>query len=53
MAGQDWEVIFDDEFLAEFEAFEENVQDKILARAGLLRQFGPQLPRPYSDTLGG
>jgi hypothetical protein len=34
MAGQEWEVVFDDEFLAEFEAFEEMIQDKILARAG-------------------
>ncbi len=24
-----------------------------MARAGLLGQFGPQLPRPYADTLGG
>jgi hypothetical protein len=26
---------------------------RILARAGLLRQFGPGLPRPYADTLAG
>jgi hypothetical protein len=52
MAG-DWVVVFDDEFLAEFEVLPENVQDKILGRAGLLRQFGPQLPRPYADTLAG
>ena len=29
------------------------MQDKILARAGLLTKFGPQLPRPYADTLAG
>lgn len=49
----EWEVVFDGEFQAEFDGFEEDVQDKILARAGLLKQFGPQLPRPYADTLGG
>jgi hypothetical protein len=53
MAGQVWDVVFDDEFHIEFEGFAEEVQDKILARAGLLRQFGPQLPRPYADTLAG
>lgn len=48
-----WTVIFDDEFQSEFENLPEQVQDKILARAGLLEQFGPQLPRPYADTLAG
>jgi hypothetical protein len=48
-----WEVTFDEEFLAEFNSFEEHVQDKILARAGLLEQFGPSLSRPYADTLAG
>lgn len=49
----EWEVVFDDAFLSEFESFAEEVQDKILSRAGLLRQFGPQLSRPYADTLAG
>lgn len=55
MAGKmpKWVVVFDDEFQAEFDGFDEDVQDKILARAGLLEQFGPQLPRPYADTLAG
>ena len=52
-ARTQWEVVFDDEFQAEFDAFDEEVQDKILTRAGLLGQFGPQLPRPYADTLAG
>jgi len=43
MAGKEWDVVFDDEFLAEFNACNEAVQDKILSRAGLLRQFGPNL----------
>jgi hypothetical protein len=53
MAEKEWKVLFDDEFQAEFDAYDEEVQDKILARAGLLRQFGPNLPRPYTDTLAG
>jgi hypothetical protein len=53
MADKEWEVVFDDAFLAEFESFDEEVRDKVLARAGLLRQFGPSLPRPYADTLAG
>lgn len=53
MAEKTWDVLFDDAFAVEFAAFEDAVQDKILARAGLLRQFGPHLPRPYADTLAG
>jgi hypothetical protein len=53
MAEKGWSVLFDEEFQAEFDAYHEAVQDKILARAGLLRQFGPNLPRPYADTLAG
>ena len=53
MAEKEWKVLFDEEFLAEFDAYDEVVQDKILARSGLLRQFGPNLPRPYADTLAG
>jgi len=51
--AREWAVVFDDEFHAEFGTFGEDVQDRILARAGLLRQFGPNLPRPYADTLAG
>ncbi|HVZ69011.1 MAG TPA: type II toxin-antitoxin system RelE/ParE family toxin [Rhizomicrobium sp.] len=51
--AQKWEVLFDDEFQIEFGRYAEAVQDKILSRAGLLRQFGPGLPRPYADTLVG
>jgi len=53
MTNKIWDVVFDDEFKAEFDRFDEEVQDKILTRAGLLRQFGPNLPRPYADTLEG
>jgi hypothetical protein len=54
MAEQkEWAILFDDVFQAEFDAYDGSVQDKILSRAGLLRQFGPNLPRPYADTLAG
>jgi hypothetical protein len=54
MASQkEWDVLFDDAFQEEFDGYDEDVQDKILSRAGLLRQFGPNLPRPYADTLAG
>jgi hypothetical protein len=48
-----WQVAFFAEFEAEFDAFPEAVQDAILARAGLLEREGPQLGRPYVDTLKG
>jgi hypothetical protein len=53
MAEKEWDVVFDDEFREEFNDYDNAVQDKILARAGLLKQFGPNLPRPYADTLEG
>jgi len=48
-----WTVLFDDAFEAEFAAYTEAVQDRILVKAGLLAQFGPTLPRPHADTLAG
>jgi hypothetical protein len=48
-----WDVEFDDAFEAEFLAFEPGVQDALLAAARLLADYGPQLGRPYADTLKG
>ena len=48
-----WEVILHGEFEPEFDALPEPVQDELLARARLLQQFGPQLGRPWADTLKG
>ena len=42
-----------DEFEAEFDALDEDVQIEILALSRLLQQFGPQLGRPRVDTLNG
>jgi hypothetical protein len=48
-----WVVEFHDEFEPELQAFEPAVQDALLAVAKLLADFGPQLGRPYADTLNG
>jgi hypothetical protein len=48
-----WVVEFHDVFDEEFRAFEQPVQDALLAVAKLLADFGPQLGRPYADTLNG
>ena len=51
--GAKWIVTFFTAFEAEFDAYPEAVQDVILARAQLLEREGPQLGRPYADTLVG
>jgi hypothetical protein len=48
-----WAVEFHDEFEPEFQALEPAVQDALLAVAKLLADYGPQLGRPYADTLKG
>ena len=48
-----WAVEFHDDFEPEFLALEPAVQDALLAVAKLLADYGPQLGRPYADTLNG
>ena len=48
-----WKVLFHDAFVAEFDALDVNVRDELLARVRLLEKYGPQLGRPYADTLAG
>jgi len=48
-----WTVIFCDEFDAEFQNMQEDLQDELLAHALLLQEFGPNLGRPTVDTLNG
>ena len=48
-----WTVEIGDEFDPEFEELPEEVQEELLANAGLLEQCGPQLGRPRVDTLDG
>ncbi|MCC5866484.1 MAG: type II toxin-antitoxin system RelE/ParE family toxin [Wenzhouxiangella sp.] len=46
-----WQVKFVSQFEAEFDDFEDDVQDELLAKAKLLERFGPELGRPHVDTL--
>jgi hypothetical protein len=48
-----WQVLFHAEFELEFDEPDLEVQDELLARATLLKEFGPQLKRPTADTLHG
>jgi hypothetical protein len=48
-----WIVEFHEEFLPEFEAFAQPVQDELAAMVELLAVFGPHLKRPGADTLNG
>ena len=51
--GKHWTVLFQRDFDTEFEALAPVVQDEMLAYASLLAKFGPQLGRPFVDTLKG
>lgn len=48
-----WEVVFHDEFLAEFGNWVDVVQDAVFRSLIKLRLFGPSLGRPSVDTLKG
>ncbi len=46
-----WTVVLHDDFDGELDLLPEDLQDEVLAHAGLLAQFGPNLGRPTVDTL--
>jgi hypothetical protein len=48
-----WNVDLHVDFVPEFEALSEAVQDELLAHVAALEIFGPQLGRPRVDTLNG
>jgi hypothetical protein len=48
-----WTVLFHAEFQSEFDELQEAIQDELLARTGVLAEFGPGLGRPNVDTLEG
>lgn len=50
---EQWSVEFCDEFEPEFDVLSPSVQDELIAHVSLLEQFGPQLGRPWVDTLNG
>ena len=48
-----WDVDFHSQFVPEFEALDEEVQDELFALVDALKVFGPQMGRPRVDTLAG
>lgn len=48
-----WVVELHDEFVAEFQALAEDVQDNLLAVASAVQIMGPMVGRPSVDTLKG
>jgi hypothetical protein len=48
-----WSVLFHEEFEVEFDAFPVEVQDALLAALLHLRHSGPDLGRPFADSLEG
>lgn len=48
-----WNISSSDEYDAWFNTLDEESKEAVFERVLLLRQFGPNLPRPYSDTLHG
>lgn len=49
----DWNVVFRDDFDAEFRALAEDVQENLLAVAKAVQIAGPKAGRPHVDTLDG
>jgi hypothetical protein len=49
----EWEVLFDEDFRAWFDAAEAGLRQQILDSIEVLEQFGPQLGRPRVDTVKG
>jgi hypothetical protein len=49
----EWSVAFHPAFRAEFDNFDELVQDELLAMVELLKVAGPYMKRPGTDTLKG
>lgn len=48
-----WEVEYTDEFGEWWDELDADEQESIAASVELLRQLGPNLPRPHVDTLNG
>ena len=48
-----WAVESSDNYDLWFESLDEESKEAVLERVMLLREFGPNLPRPYSDVLHG
>jgi hypothetical protein len=51
--SEKWEVIFHDEFLSEFRAFDPDVRRELATAAKAIELAGPKTGRPHVDTLNG
>jgi hypothetical protein len=49
----EWEILFDEAFAEWLDGLADDVRVAILAHVILLRERGPQLGRPYVDTVEG
>lgn len=48
-----WEVEFTDEFFQWWDTLDEDEQDSLSVDVEMLQRIGPNLPRPYADTVKG
>lgn len=48
-----WNIASADEYDAWFLTLDEDSKEAVLQRVLLLREYGPNLPRPYADVLHG
>lgn len=48
-----WEVEYTDEFGAWWGTLDADAQESVAVSVELLRQLGPQLPRPHADVVHG
>ena len=48
-----WQVEYTDEFERWWNELDADEQESLAASVELLRQLGPQLPRPHADTVKG
>lgn len=48
-----WSVEFDEDFKKEYDQFDVQVKEELVAKALTLGEIGPQLGRPHVDTLKG
>ncbi|HBF29686.1 type II toxin-antitoxin system RelE/ParE family toxin [Rhizobium sp.] len=48
-----WNITFHDDFAAEFKEFDAEVKIELRAMILLLKDKGPELKRPWADTLNG
>jgi hypothetical protein len=48
-----WEIEYTDDFEKWWNTLDPGEQDSIAVTVGLLEKLGPNLPRPYSDTVKG